>query len=350
MTHDIGSEQARRLRPPSERGVVRAKIVPPRLPHGSVSRPALLDVLRTGRGRTPDAGLRTGRLRQDDAAGRVGADRASSAGSPGCRSTPGTCEPERFWTHVAAALSGVEPGVTTATVAAMRPRPRRIGDVALPRLFDALADGADDVMLVLDDYHRAETPEISALLTEFMRYRPERVQLVVSTRSDPALGVARLRAGGDLVEVRADALRFDEVEVARFFDGIGLSGLTPSEGHQLAGAHAAAGPLRCGWRPCSCRSTGAPRSSSSSPGRAGTSSTISPRTCSTWSTRRPGTSCSGSRSWGVSTARCATRSPAPPDPARSWPTSSAPTCSSRWTARGSGTTLTSCSPRRCGSS
>ena len=116
----------------------------------------------------------------------------------------------------------------------MRARPRRIGDVALPRLLDALAAGADDVVLVLDDYHRAETPEISALLAEFMRYRPERVQLVVSTRSDPALGVARLRAGGDLVEVRADALRFDEAEVASFFDGIGLAGLTPTEGHQLA--------------------------------------------------------------------------------------------------------------------
>ena len=89
-------------------------------------------------------------------------------------------------------------------------------------------------MLVLDDYHRAETPEVSALLAEFMRYRPERVQLVVSTRSDPALGVARLRAGGDLVEVRADALRFDDAEVARFFDGIGMAGLTPTEGHQLA--------------------------------------------------------------------------------------------------------------------
>ena len=47
---------------------------------------------------------------------------------------------------------------------------------------------------------------------------------MVSTRSDPALGVARLRAGGDLVEVRADALRFDEAEVAKLLDGIGLPG------------------------------------------------------------------------------------------------------------------------------
>ena len=52
MAHDIGSEQARRLRPTSEPGVVRAKLVPPRLPRGSVRRPGLLDTLRAGRGRS----------------------------------------------------------------------------------------------------------------------------------------------------------------------------------------------------------------------------------------------------------------------------------------------------------
>ncbi|MET0788931.1 MAG: LuxR C-terminal-related transcriptional regulator [Cellulomonas sp.] len=142
----------------------------------------------------------------------------------------GDCEPERFWAHVVAAL----PGTREVTVAALRSRPTRIVDVALPRLYDELADGVEDVVLVLDDYHRAETPEISAQLAEFLRYRPARVQLVVSTRSDPGLGIARLRASGDLVEVRADALRFDDAEVARFFDGIGVAGLTSAQEHQLA--------------------------------------------------------------------------------------------------------------------
>ena len=233
MTHDIGSEQARRLRPAAQRGVVRAKLAPPRLPRGSVSRPGLLDTLRAGRGRvltlvSAPAGFGKTTL----LAGWVLTD--PHARFAWVSLDAGDCEPERFWTHVAAALSAVEPAVTEATVTAMRARPQHLGDAALPRLFDALAEGADDVVLVLDDYHRAETPEISALLAEFMRYRPERVQLVVSTRSDPALGVARLRASGDLVEVRADALRFDEAEVASFFDGIGLVGLTPTEGHQLA--------------------------------------------------------------------------------------------------------------------
>ena len=233
MTHGIGSEQARPLRQTAERGVVRAKLVPPRLPRGSVSRPGLLEALRAGGHRSltlvsaPAGFGKTTLLAEWVQTDRPGRFAWVSLDA-------GDCEPGRFWTHVAAALSGVEPDVTEATVSAMRARPRRIGDLALPRLLDALSAGTDDVVLVLDDYHRAETPEISALLAEFMRYRPERVQLVVSTRSDPALGVARLRAGGDLVEVRADALRFDEAEVASFFDGIGLPELTPTEGHQLA--------------------------------------------------------------------------------------------------------------------
>ena len=63
----------------------------------------------------------------------------------------------------------------------------------------------------------------------FIRYRPDRVQLVVSTRSDPALGIARLRAMGDLVEIRAAHLRFDQSEVERFLAGLGVVGLSDDE-------------------------------------------------------------------------------------------------------------------------
>ena len=322
--------------------MVRAKLVPPRLPRGSVRRPGLLDTLRAGRGRSltlvsAPAGFGKTTLlaewAQTDLTGRFAWVSLDA----------GDCEPERFWSHVAAALSGVEPRVTGATVAAMRARPRRIGDVAMPRLFDALARGDDDLVLVLDDYHRAETPEISALLAEFLRYRPERVQLVVSTRSDPALGVARLRAGGDLVEVRADALRFDEAEVASFFDGIGLAGLTPAEGHQLA--------ERTGGWPAPLRLASLlmpergradvhravlrreparrrlPRAGRARPARPG-----DPRLPAPGLGARPVHRPALRRGHGDDGLR-----------RRPWPSSNGRTCSSRWTAQGSGTSRTSCS-------
>ena len=122
--------------------MVRAKLVPPRLPHGSVSRPGLLDTLRAGSGRTltlvcAPAGYGKTTLLAEWAQADVARRFAWVS------LDAGDVEPERFWTHVAAALSGVDPGVTAATVAGMRARPSRIADVALPRLFDALADGGD---------------------------------------------------------------------------------------------------------------------------------------------------------------------------------------------------------------
>jgi LuxR family maltose regulon positive regulatory protein len=214
-------------------GVVRAKLTPPRLPRGSVSRPHLLDTLRDGRGRSltlvsAPAGFGKTTL----LAGWVQAD-------PGTRFAwltldAGDCDPARFWTHVAAALSSAAQTIDPVTAAALRSHPEGIVSSTLPRLCEELAAGVGEVVLVLDDYHRAETPEISAQLADFLRYRPSRVQLVVSTRSDPALGVATLRASGDLAELRADVLRFDDGELSRFFDGLGVAGLSPADEHRLA--------------------------------------------------------------------------------------------------------------------
>ena len=89
MTHGIGSEQARPLRQTAERGVVRAELVPPRLPRGSVSRPGLLEALRAGGHHSltlvsAPAGFGKTTLLAE----WVQTDHP--AGSRGCRSTPGT--------------------------------------------------------------------------------------------------------------------------------------------------------------------------------------------------------------------------------------------------------------------
>ena len=213
-------------------GLVRAKLAPPRPPHGSVCRPQLLEVLRTGRGRSltlvsAPAGFGKTTLLAEWV----------SAGPPGTFAwvslDAGDGEPARFWSHVISALATVEPRVGTGSLGDVGP-PGRILDVALPALFDELSQDGPDVVLVLDDYHRAETPEISAQLAEFLRYRPARVQVVVSTRSDPGLAVPTLRASGELVEVRSDDLRFDDAELSRFFDEIGVTGLSASDEHLLA--------------------------------------------------------------------------------------------------------------------
>ena len=92
----------------------------------------------------------------------------------------------------------------------------------------------DDLDLVLDDYHLAEGPEIQPGLAFLLERLPPQLRLVISTRADPALPLARLRARGELTEVRAADLRFTLDETTAFLaDATGLD-LAPADVAALA--------------------------------------------------------------------------------------------------------------------
>jgi len=214
-----------------ESGLIRGKLSPGRLPSGVVSRPALLERLNEGHrcaltlvsapagfGKTT---VVTAWASELAAVAWVSLDRRDT-------------DPARFWTHVIAALAATEPRAGTTSLAAVKAHPEEIETYALPKLLEELLRDGPRLAVVLDDYHLAETEQINATVEAFMRYRPARIQLVISTRSDPALGVARLRASGELVELRAGDLRFDDRELAAFLDGMGVEGLSEEEQRSLA--------------------------------------------------------------------------------------------------------------------
>jgi len=72
--------------------------------------------------------------------------------------------------------------------------------------------------LVLDDYHTITNPIIHEMLEYFLKHQPGQAHLAIITRSDPPLPLARLRARGQLVEIRANDLRFTEEEASHFFN------------------------------------------------------------------------------------------------------------------------------------
>ena len=87
----------------------------------------------------------------------------------------------------------------------------------------------EDLDLVLDDYHLAESPAIQPGMAFLLDRLPPQVRLVIGTRADPALPLARLRAQGELTEVRAADLRFTADETAAFLvDATGLD-LAPAD-------------------------------------------------------------------------------------------------------------------------
>jgi LuxR family transcriptional regulator, maltose regulon positive regulatory protein len=83
--------------------------------------------------------------------------------------------------------------------------------------------------LVLDDYHPADGRGIQAGVTYLLDHLPPQVRLVISTRSDPALPLARLRARGELVEIRAADLRFTPGEVTAYLDETVGPDLAPAD-------------------------------------------------------------------------------------------------------------------------
>jgi LuxR family transcriptional regulator, maltose regulon positive regulatory protein len=127
----------------------------------------------------------------------------------------GDRDPARFWAYLVAALEGAWPGLATDAPVAAR-SPRALPETVPARLIVDLARLDRDVVLVLDDYHLAAEPAIDAGLTFLVEHAPPRLHLVLGTRTDPALPLARLRAQGQLLELRADELRCTAEEAARF--------------------------------------------------------------------------------------------------------------------------------------
>jgi LuxR family transcriptional regulator, maltose regulon positive regulatory protein len=122
-------------------------------------------------------------------------------------------DPVRFWRHVAAALDGALPGVA-GRVTGLLEGLRSGSFQAVATLVNELADSADEVVLVLDDYHLIQAQSVHGSLGFLLEHLPASLRLVVASRADPPLPLARLRARGQLTELRAGDLRFTPEEVA----------------------------------------------------------------------------------------------------------------------------------------
>src|SRR6201996_9591565 len=121
-----------------------------------------------------------------------------------------------FWTYLIAALRTVAPGVGEDALAMLRaPRPQPIGTV-LTTLLNDLSAVAGDIVLVLDDYHVIDAREVQDGMTFLFDHLPPGLHVVIAGRADPALPLARWRARGELVEIRAAELRFTPDEAATY--------------------------------------------------------------------------------------------------------------------------------------
>ena len=128
-------------------------------------------------------------------------------------------DPVWFWMYVIAALQKVSPGVGTRALEllAMGADPLR---VVLPTLLNDLAAAAGQIVLVLDDYHVVVSQAVHEQTAFVIDRMPATLRLVLASRSDPMLPLARLRAGGDLLELRTEDLRFTDLEGGQLLNEI----------------------------------------------------------------------------------------------------------------------------------
>jgi LuxR family maltose regulon positive regulatory protein len=121
---------------------------------------------------------------------------------------------EQFWRYVIQALQGIETSLGKETDELLSSPQPPAPEMAITRLINDLAAFSKDLVLVLDDYHAITNPAIHDALLFFLEHLPGNVHLVIATRSDPPIPLARLRSRGQMVELRASDLRFtgDEAE------------------------------------------------------------------------------------------------------------------------------------------
>src|ERR671925_1306668 len=128
---------------------------------------------------------------------------------------PGDADLRLFLTHLAAAIQTVEPEAGVDALALLQAGASTPRDAVLVSLINDLDVLAGPTVVALDDYHVIDGPAVHEAVTFLVDNLPPHVTLAMTTRADPPLPLSRLRARGELVEVRAADLRFtaDEAEV-----------------------------------------------------------------------------------------------------------------------------------------
>ncbi|HEX6480539.1 MAG TPA: LuxR C-terminal-related transcriptional regulator [Ktedonobacteraceae bacterium] len=132
----------------------------------------------------------------------------------------------RFLTYLVAALQTMAPTIGTGLLSVLQsPQPPPTASL-LTALLNEITTLPEPFILILDDYHLIDAKPVDQALTYLIEHLPPQMHLVIATREDPQLPLARLRARGHLTELRAADLRFTPSEAAAFLTqvmGLGLS-------------------------------------------------------------------------------------------------------------------------------
>ncbi len=138
-------------------------------------------------------------------------------------------DPGRFLAYLVAALRNVAPSAGESVLAMLEsPQPPAVQSALTP-LLNELSAVPTDFVLVLDDYHSVNAKAVDTAVAFLVEHLPPQMHVVIATREDPALPLARLRARDELSEVRASDLRFTPAESSAFLNQVMDLGLSTAD-------------------------------------------------------------------------------------------------------------------------
>ncbi|MBV8526164.1 MAG: hypothetical protein JOY71_29325 [Acetobacteraceae bacterium] len=210
--------------------LVATKIRAPRCPAGLIDRPRLLGlvahvqvkqlaVIRAGAGfgKTTLAAAWAQRLQQSgNAIAWLALD-------------PEDDEPARFLFYMVHALRRACEGLGEAAIGLISDASLAAPSTIVSALINDLADAPDELFLFLDDYHWITHAQIHEALSFLLKHAPGQFHVIITSRMEVPLPLARLRAANQLLEIDGSILRFDVEETRRFLEQEHLEGLGASE-------------------------------------------------------------------------------------------------------------------------
>jgi len=204
--------------------ILATKLYIPRLRPNVVSRPRLIERLNAGLHR---------KLTLIAAPAGFGKTTLVSEWLAGCERPAawlsldeGENDPTRFLMYLVAALQTLAATIGEGVLGVLQSPQPPPPEAMLTALLNDITTIPDNFILILDDYHVLDAKPVDHALTFLLEHLPPHLHLVIATREDPQLPLARLRAGGHLTEVRAVDLRFTPSEAAEFLTQV--MGLTLS--------------------------------------------------------------------------------------------------------------------------
>lgn len=138
-------------------------------------------------------------------------------------------DPIRFWSYVISACQSIHPGVGVSAMEILRSQLPQSPETITTSLINDLANLDQELILILDDYHSIRNEAIHTAFLFLLEHLPAAFHVVISTRVDPPWPLSRFRARNQLVEVRAQDLRFTTEEASSFLNRVMGLDLSPMD-------------------------------------------------------------------------------------------------------------------------